>query len=813
MTSHPIDHRTGCGAAAAGLITAATARLRPDPLAALPVATDASAQARAAGSQPLLAEALFLVASSLNSLGRFPEVFAPARECLRLAQDLDIGWLRVRAQCLIGVALRSTGEIPAAIEAYAVALADARGIRSLALESLVLQRLTILYAVTGNYVRALHLARRSLKLARRSGDRLRIGDALRGMALVHTHLGHDTAAFDYCRQARSIALDIGDRYLFSMVEALMAELLVRSGDLEKAAVRTASITRWATETGSVLFEITGWLVGAMIRMRRGDVVGAFEMQLHGCEIAARAGERIGMFEALSAMSDLLIGLGDGARAMECTRIAERLCMEFGGERGWMLHRLARCHIVAGRIASGAVLGRAALQRSLDSRDPYLQRASLFDIAMAAALAGQHADACEALNASIAIGQHLDSSEGMIVPPISFPPLGDSSFACDTGTADACRQYVARAVTFAINTGSAGALCDAFSAARSVVPGMGSSDLDAFVAQLSARCGDRISGERARLQQLRAEVDRQCVLIEGRALRLDEREIAKAVRIVNASADTAVADAAFPAAAVVGNVATDGHGDRDAVIRVWTFGDLRVWQGEREIDRAMWGRRRARDLFAFLLTRYRRRVSLDEIVEALWEEDEADVRATLVMNAVAHLRRVLEPERGPHSESRVLRGMNRTYTLDLGEGAWIDVVEFRELIARARRCSGARASALYQKAVALYGDDYLSSYRSAAWSSSERELLRDFFLDAMEFLAHDYAANGAVNEALLTARRMLDHDPVNEAGCEIACSLLMKRGRAAEAATLFDRYRSAFHRMYGTEPPSDLKCMVRSSSGK
>lgn len=242
-----------------------------------------------------------------------------------------------------------------------------------------------------------------------------------------------------------------------------------------------------------------------------------------------------------------------------------------------------------------------------------------------------------------------------------------------------------------------------------------------------------------------------------------------------------------------------------VILVRTFGELRVTVDGRALRTGDWGRKKARDLFKFLLIHHRRTITMDEIIERLWNGAADRNTELLVMNAISRIRRAIEPDRSPRDRRSMVSSMDRTYRLDLGEDAEIDFVRFKELMVLARGASSARERYdYYEQAAALYTDDFLKEDAFEAWAASERDLLKDAFLEALEYMAGEQLRSARLEEAIATARRILPFDDTSERGYEILLEALLLRGRPADARQAYEECRAAFDRVLGAAPPASIR---------
>ncbi len=168
------------------------------------------------------------------------------------------------------------------------------------------------------------------------------------------------------------------------------------------------------------------------------------------------------------------------------------------------------------------------------------------------------------------------------------------------------------------------------------------------------------------------------------------------------------------------------------------------------------RRKGWALLAYLAVT-RRAHSRDALAALLWpDHGQTDARA--------NLRRELSRVR--EAIGRDVLDVERERIALPDGGLWVDVTEFRRLLAPAGGSAAPDAAAL-EAAVALYSDDLLSGFSLAdcpefdTWQLLEREDLRHSLAGALDTLADCYAADHAWEAALVHARRRLALDPLHE----------------------------------------------------
>lgn len=248
---------------------------------------------------------------------------------------------------------------------------------------------------------------------------------------------------------------------------------------------------------------------------------------------------------------------------------------------------------------------------------------------------------------------------------------------------------------------------------------------------------------------------------------------------------------------------------DAPLRVITLGDFRVSGPGGPVQPADWGRDKAVQLFQYLVTRRRRIVEREAIVDALWPElaaaaAERDFKVAL--NAVLN---ALEPGRPPRAASRFVRRVGSAYGLVVEE-AWIDVDALEAHVAagnRERLRDPAAAIAHYRAAEALYRGDYLPARRYEDWSSPERERVQVLALGALAMLA-ELLVDETPLEAIRLAQRVLESDPVREDAWRLLMRAHMAGGNRALALRAWEACVAALERELGLEPLPETAAVYR-----
>ncbi|MGH9263746.1 MAG: BTAD domain-containing putative transcriptional regulator [Acidimicrobiales bacterium] len=222
-----------------------------------------------------------------------------------------------------------------------------------------------------------------------------------------------------------------------------------------------------------------------------------------------------------------------------------------------------------------------------------------------------------------------------------------------------------------------------------------------------------------------------------------------------------------------------------------------------------GRPRQRAVLALLLLSANRVLSLDRMIELLWD-GEPPAQATGALQAyISNLRRALEPERPPRSPSRILVTQAPGYALRIGS-ADLDAARFESLAARGHELIEAGrpepARAALGEALSLWRGPALAEYAEERWARPEAARLESLRAVALEDRLQadlDLGAHARVVGDLESAVR---DNPLRERPWGLLMLALYRSGRQAEALRAYALARRILAEELGVEPSPTLRAL-------
>ncbi|WP_329220720.1 tetratricopeptide repeat protein [Streptomyces sp. NBC_01485] len=212
-----------------------------------------------------------------------------------------------------------------------------------------------------------------------------------------------------------------------------------------------------------------------------------------------------------------------------------------------------------------------------------------------------------------------------------------------------------------------------------------------------------------------------------------------------------------------------------------------------------GRQRA--LCAVLLLHANHVVSVDRLIQCLWDDRPPGAGAARVRALVAEVRRALGP-----AGTELLTTRRPGYVMHAGP-AELDLLAFENLIRDGSRAASdgewRTARRCGEQALALWRDEPLADLSDVAVREAECQRLGELHLVAREGMAEAEIETGRHREAIAELLRLTAAHPLRERPHGLLMRALHQDGRSAEALELYTALRRRMVDELGMEPSADL----------
>jgi DNA-binding SARP family transcriptional activator/Tfp pilus assembly protein PilF len=242
------------------------------------------------------------------------------------------------------------------------------------------------------------------------------------------------------------------------------------------------------------------------------------------------------------------------------------------------------------------------------------------------------------------------------------------------------------------------------------------------------------------------------------------------------------------------------------LRVAGLGQFTVWQGRRSIPDSAWPRRKAGELFRFLLLQPQRSAPREVVTEALWPDHSPEAALALLHQSTSALRRILEPDIPDKYASRYLTVENDRVILYLPPGSATDFDQFSELLPRAIRN---RNFDLLERALAMYSGDLFPQDLYADWAAAAREHLLQIYQDGLLALAEAYLSRSQYGDCLAACQRVLKLNPWSEDAVLTGMKAYTGLRDGPRAMLLYRKLERCLDEDLQMTPRSDLRALAKS----
>lgn len=238
--------------------------------------------------------------------------------------------------------------------------------------------------------------------------------------------------------------------------------------------------------------------------------------------------------------------------------------------------------------------------------------------------------------------------------------------------------------------------------------------------------------------------------------------------------------------------------------IQTFGAFSLTKNGAEVR---FPRKKARDVFKYLLLNYAQSVTVDDFIEHLWQDSEYDSAKRALKNAILQIRNALEPNR--NASHSAIQFQDNAYRLDFGNDAQIDFLMFKSLVKSARAAESAPEKInRLKEALSIYSGDFLKEDAFAEWTAFERESLKDLAISANAELAELLLQQGDKQGAIDCAKRLLALDAICEKGYDILFLLYRQLGDLPAINHLYQTCKAAYKKELGIAPPKRFENFLK-----
>lgn len=213
--------------------------------------------------------------------------------------------------------------------------------------------------------------------------------------------------------------------------------------------------------------------------------------------------------------------------------------------------------------------------------------------------------------------------------------------------------------------------------------------------------------------------------------------------------------------------------------------------------ALCSNRNAQALLRYLIAQTDHSATTDTLMALFWPEDPADVALHKLYVTVSILRRALQT--GSNLQGKYILYKHGIYQLDPSVPLHSDVEEFLTLYKAGHNVTRDAAASYYERACSLYIRPFLLEDRYADWSFTQREQLRQTYLDMCSTLASYYLETRSFEVAARWTTAIIGEDSCDEAAHRQMMRIYTLVGRRNDALRQYQRCQQVLQTELNLQP--------------
>jgi DNA-binding SARP family transcriptional activator len=246
----------------------------------------------------------------------------------------------------------------------------------------------------------------------------------------------------------------------------------------------------------------------------------------------------------------------------------------------------------------------------------------------------------------------------------------------------------------------------------------------------------------------------------------------------------------------------------ATPRIYLTGRVSIENGENLVDERDFPGRQGRLAFVFLSTGRRHPIAREELVSAVWPDEQPRAVDTALSALLSKLRGAFRKAGLSPADASIDVRLG-AITMSMPDQTWVDIEAGANAVDAAegalRKEDLARAWSLANVVVSVARRPFLLD-EEAPWIEAQRTRLRTMLLRGLQCLTVLSAANAEPSLAVQYANEMIDIDPFLETAYQQLMRIHSQTGNRAEALRAFGRCRELLRDELGANPSPQTQAL-------
>lgn len=235
----------------------------------------------------------------------------------------------------------------------------------------------------------------------------------------------------------------------------------------------------------------------------------------------------------------------------------------------------------------------------------------------------------------------------------------------------------------------------------------------------------------------------------------------------------------------------------------TLGKFQMTDEKIVLDEDAMRSKKLTNLLAYMMLHREKTLTLDDMAEALWQEEETSNPAGALKNLMYRLRMVLKQNFG---EGEFILNNRGAYCFNPDIEVKVDAEEFEKLYRAAKQkgISKEQAVTYLEQAIALFGGDFMPKMTEMHWVVSLNTYYHSLYLESVKLLAQLYGRQERYEQQEQLCIRALSFDHLEEDFYYYLILAKAKRGHLCQAIDFYEKTCGIFRDELGISVSAKLK---------
>lgn len=240
-----------------------------------------------------------------------------------------------------------------------------------------------------------------------------------------------------------------------------------------------------------------------------------------------------------------------------------------------------------------------------------------------------------------------------------------------------------------------------------------------------------------------------------------------------------------------------------MITVNTLGKFQITDGKSVLNDDNIRSTMLTKLLVYLIIHRKQSISMEELTEAMWQEEEVENPTGALKNLMYRLRNLLK---GKFGEINFILTNRGSYCWNLEVKLAVDVEEFERLLEQAKKAKANTETAMhyYEEAIKLYQGNFMANLVEMHWVITMNTFYHSLYLTAVKSLSDLYMKTERYDELEILCNEALKFDKVDEQLHYYLIYARMKRNKYKLAIESYERACKILKEELGIRKSSKLQ---------